>query len=153
MGSKVLFKTISTMKKILILILTVCSIVGYGQIIMPLNASNTPANINTAISMSVVASGTNTYTATITSATYVINKGSSNLGAITLKKFSSGSLTDLESGDILAGQSIRFRYNGTYFVMEGGSGSGGGTLTDGSGTTANGTAVDLGGTQTSNAII
>jgi len=161
------------MKKILILILTVCSIVGYGQIIMPLNASNTPANINTAISMSVVASGTNTYTATITSATYVINKaftftftnansgsstininnGSSNLGAITLKKFSSGSLTDLESGDILAGQSIRFRYNGTYFVMEGGSGSGGGTLTDGSGTTANGTAVDLGGTQTSNAII
>jgi hypothetical protein len=137
------------MKKILILILTVCSIEGYGQTIMNPSGSNSPANINNAISLSATASGTDTYTATIIGATYTTNKaytftftnactgtptpslnindGTNSLGAITLKKYSSGSLVNLASGDISAGQSIRFRYNGTNFVMEGGSGSGGGS--------------------------
>ncbi|HTJ51393.1 MAG TPA: hypothetical protein VL443_18160 [Cyclobacteriaceae bacterium] len=135
------------MKKILILILIVCSIEGYGQTIMKPNGSNTPANINDAISLPAIASGTDTYTTTIIgatlsskheaytieftnantgSATLNISNGSNPLGAITLKKYSSGSLVNLSSGDISAGQSIRFRYNGTNFVMEGGSGSGGG---------------------------
>lgn len=134
------------MKKILILILTVCSIAGYGQTQMNPSGSNSVANINKAIREPAVAAGTDTYTTTIIGATLSskheaytieftnantgsstlnINDGTNNLGAVTLKKFSSGSLVNLASGDISAGQSIRFRYNGTNFVMEGGSGSGG----------------------------
>jgi len=134
------------MKKILILILTVCSIAGYGQTQMNPSGSNSVANINTALTMPSIASGTDTYTTTIIGATLTTNKGytilftnantgsstlnisdgSNPLGAITLKKYSSGSLVNLSAGDISAGESKRFRYNGTNFVMEGGSGSGGG---------------------------
>jgi len=109
---------------------------------------------------SATASGTDTYAATITGVVaynthdiYEIiftnaNTGSSTiningLGAKTLKKSVS---TDLASGDILAGQSFIIVYDGTNFQVIGIGGGGGGTLTDGSGTTANGTAVDLGGT-------
>lgn len=165
------------MKKILILILSICSIVGYGQTQLNPSGSNSVANINKAVREPATAAGTDTYTTTIIgatisskheaytieftnantgSATLNINDGTNNLGAVTLKKFSSGSLVNLSSGDISNGQPIRFRYNGTNFVMEGGSGSGGGgAITDGSATTAtaNGTAVDLGGTQTSDAVI
>jgi len=113
------------------------------------------------------ASGTDTYTATISGvvayATHDIyeiiftnaNTGSStininSLGAKTLKKSVS---TNLASGDILAGQSFIIVYDGTNFQVIGIGGGGSFTLTDGNGTTANGTAVDLGGPLTANAII
>jgi len=152
------------MKKILILILTVCSITGYGQTQLNPSGSNSVANINTALTMPAVAAGTDTYTTTIIGATLTTNKaytilftnactgtptptinindGTNNLGAVTLKKFSSGSLVNLSAGDISNGQPIRFRYNGTNFVMEGGTGSGG--------TSLNGTGyVKMSGTTTS----
>lgn len=73
-----------------------------------------------------------------------------NLGAKSVK-FEGG--TVLSAGDIKAGGYKILSYNGTYYQIVGGSGSGGGgsfTLTNGNGTTANGTAVDLGGTMTGN---
>jgi hypothetical protein len=88
----------------------------------------------------ITASGTNTYTATLQNFSSVptnlsfdvtftnANSASSTLnlgtGAITLKKFSSGSLANLASGDISAGQTFRLRYNGTFFVIIGSTGSG-----------------------------
>jgi len=90
---------------------------------------------------SATASGTDTYTATISGvssyATHDIyeiiftnaNTGSStininSLGAVTLKKSVS---TNLASGDILAGQSFIIVYDGTNFQVIGIGGSGGGT--------------------------
>lgn len=71
------------------------------------------------------------------------NIGSATLNltgaAKTLQKFSGGSLTNLSASDISAGQTLRFRYNGTVFTLVGSPpSSGGGSstfagLTDGPG--------------------
>jgi len=85
----------------------------------------------------------------------------SALGAKTLKKWSSGSLTDLATGDISAGQILYAKYDGTYFQVLGGlpaSGGGGGsagtpvenevvTFTGTSGTLANTPSAIAGYTQ------
>lgn len=46
------------------------------------------------------------------------------LGAVTVQKLSSGSLTALSSGDLVAGVPYLIRYNGTVFVVDPGSGGG-----------------------------
>jgi len=54
------------------------------------------------------------------------------IGAKTIQKLSSGSLTALSSGDLVAGVPYLIRYNGTVFVVDPGSGGGssGGTADD-----------------------
>lgn len=110
-----------------------------------------------------VVSGTNTYTVT-TTGTFVAsyssqiivlkftnaNTGSgpftlnvNSLGAKTIKKNTN---VDLDAGDIKSGGVYILAYDGTNFQMIGGVGTGGSfTLSDGSGTTASGSAVNLGG--------
>lgn len=127
------------MKKIFLIISLFISVAGFAQIAMnPAGSSAIPV-INTAIQGSIVAveSSANVYTGTLTGITNVsgnayditfptANTGSTTFnlnaaGAITLKKFSSGSLVNLVSGDISAGETKRVRYNGTFLVIEGGS--------------------------------
>jgi len=48
------------------------------------------------------------------------------LGTVTIQKLSSGSLTALSSGDLVAGVPYLIRYNGTVFVVDPGSGGSGG---------------------------
>lgn len=90
-----------------------------------------------------VASGTNALTASmrivptgyIAGAIYIIkisnnNTGSvtlnlNSLGAKTLKKYSGGVLSNLESGDLISGMMIQVLYDGTYFQVVSGIGSGG----------------------------
>jgi hypothetical protein len=112
-----------------------------------------------------IATGTNTYAATIAKVKLVNNKtysikfanansgtSSFNLnagGATPLKKYNaSGTLVDLVTGDIWENQTLRFTYNGTNLILSSGGSSF--ALTNGNGTTANGTAVDVGGTATGN---
>lgn len=120
------------------------------------------------------AAGTNTYTATILVPTFPssytgvemritftngntgastinITRSTGAVGAVAIRKWDGDSFEPLISGDIPAGEQVTLRYTGSYFIMDSfGKGSSGGTLTDGSGTTANGTAVDLGGAVTAN---
>lgn len=88
-------------------------------------------------------SGTNALTASmrvapigyIEGAVYVIKIASTNtasvtlnlnsLGAKTLKKFTNGSLVDLDPSDLLSGMIIQVLYDGTYFQVVGGLGGGG----------------------------
>lgn len=167
------------MKNILILLISLISFVGYGQTMLNPQGSNTVAVINDANTKPTSVAGTDTYTATLTgsgypssgvdfytylvdrvitlkfanaatSGPYTINLNSK--GAKTLKKKdASGTIVDIVSTDIPAANTILpFRYDGTYFVLEGGSAFG---LTNGNGTTANTSAVDLGGTISSDVII
>lgn len=141
------------MKKLLILSLSLISFFGYSQTLIDPTLTPTTARINAAISDAVAASGTDTYTGTkagltnvtdraysvkfpntnTTSATFNLN----GAGAVTIRKYESGSLVNLVAGDITGGQTYRLRYNGTYLVIEGGSGGGGSStfedLTDGPG--------------------
>ena len=89
------------------------------------------------------ASGTNALTASmrvapsgyIAGAIYIIKVGSNNtgsatlnlnsLGAKTLKKYSSGVLSNLQSGDLISGMMIQVLYDGTYFQVVSGIGAGG----------------------------
>lgn len=141
------------MKKLLILLLSIITIAGYSQTKIDPSLSPTTARINEAIQGSITASGTDTYTGTLTGLTNVTGKafnvtftnantGSSTFnlngaGAVTIRKFESGSLVNLVSGDISAGETKRLRYNGTYLVIEGGGGSTGAqtfqSLSDGPG--------------------
>lgn len=135
------------MKNVLIFLLSIISISGFSQGLLPNPSGNTPAMINAALGGSIAASGTDTYTGSLTGLTTYAGfacdiqfanantgaatlniTGATVLGAKTLKKYSSGSLVDLAAGDIQAGSRIRFYYNGTYLVMmgvtvPGGSGS------------------------------
>jgi len=139
------------MKKILILLLTICSLVSYGQVLQDPSTTPSTARTNEAISTAYPTSGTDTYSISPLgsfSYTYLTGKavsvtfGNVNTGASTLNfdglgvknilKWSSGSLVAVAAGDLIG--TIRLRYDGTQFVMEGGSGSGSGTI-DGSGTT------------------
>lgn len=90
-----------------------------------------------------VVSGTNALTASmrvtpigyIEGAVYVIkisanNTGSvtlnlNSLGAKTLRKFSNGISSNLEAGDLIAGMLVQVLYDGTYFQVVAGLGSGG----------------------------
>lgn len=133
----------TTMKKILILVLLSVSICSYAQTQIDPTLAVTTSRTNTAIKGSITASGTDTYTASVSNFTWASgeaqditftngNTGSSTFQlnggtTYTLKKFSSGSLVNLASGDISAGERKRFYHNGTYLVIEGGSGSGGGS--------------------------
>jgi len=132
------------MKRILILLLTICSIASYGQTLIDPSASPTTARINSAISEALPTTGTDTYSVSpvgsfsytwltgkavsITIPSSDVNTGSSTLnfdglGAKNIQKWSSGSLVDVVSGDIIG--TVRLRYDGTQFVMEGGTGGGG----------------------------
>jgi len=112
----------------------------------------------------VVASGTDTYTGSligldaytgrIVFATFPNNNTGAatlnlnSIGATSISKDVSGTWTALAADDILAGKLYRLYHDGTRWQIDlGGSGGGGSfTLTDGELTTANGTAVDVGGT-------
>jgi len=134
------------MKRILILLLTICSVASFGQILQDPNSTPSTARTNEAISGAYTVSGTDTYTisplgsfsytyltgkaVSITFPPAQINTGSATLnfdglGAKNIQKYSSGALTDVEAGDLVG--TIRLRYDGTQFVMEGGAGSGGGS--------------------------
>ncbi len=134
------------MKRILILLLTICSFVSFGQILQDPNSTPSTARTNEAISGAYTVSGTDTYTisplgsfsytyltgkaVSITFPPAQVNTGSATLnfdglGAKNVQKYSSGSLVDVSAGDLIG--TIRLRYDGTQFVMEGGSGSGGGS--------------------------
>lgn len=129
------------MKKLLFIVFTIYSVCSFAQTKINTAGSNSIKNINDAITGSITASGTDTYTATVTNLTWNsgetqgitftnANTGSSTFQlnggtTYTLKKFSSGSLVNLSSGDISAGEPKIFYNNGTYLVMKGGSGSGG----------------------------
>jgi len=118
----------------------------------------------------VSTSGTNTYTATVTVPTFpgsyigtrlylkfvsgntstaTINVNS--VGAVALRLWDGDSWEPLVSGDIPANTNCVLTYNagGNYFEVVKLTG-GGAPLTNGNGTTANGTSVDLGGANTAN---
>lgn len=133
------------MKNLLIILLSLISVFGFTQTQLDATLSPTPTRINAAIKGSLTASGTNTYTNTTSNFTLSSgdaiditftngNTGASTFnlngaGAITIKKFSSGSLVDVVSGDISSGERKRLYHNGTFLVIEGGTGSGGGSGT------------------------
>lgn len=117
----------------------------------------------------VPTSGTNTYSTNITgfpgtynnTSAYVKfgNGNTSNatiaingMAAQPIRKWDGDSWELLSSGDIPAASNVILTYDNTngYYkaLIYEALGSGGGTLTDGNATTANGTAVDLGGTMT-----
>lgn len=131
------------MKRIIILLLTICSFVSYGQILQDPNTTPSTSRTNDAISGSYTVSGTNAYSisplgdfsytyltgkaVSITIPVAQVNTTSSTLnfdglGVKNIKKWSSGSLTDVSAGDLIG--TVRLRYDGTQFVMEGGTGSG-----------------------------
>lgn len=135
------------MKRILILILTICSLTSFGQKFLE-NAppqSPTVERINQAMAGAFTASGTDTYTVTFANGSYSYtaltnlgisvtftnpNTGASTinfdgLGAKNVLKWSSGSLVAVAANDLIG--TVKVRYDGTQFVMEGGTGSGGGT--------------------------
>lgn len=131
------------MKKILILLLTICTLVSYGQVLQDPSTTPSTARTNEAISTAYPTSGTDTYSVSPVgdfSYTYLTGKAVSvtfgnvnttsstlnfdGLGAKNIKKWSSGSLANVAAGDLIG--TIRLRYDGTQFVMEGGTGSGGG---------------------------
>lgn len=116
------------------------------------------------------ASGTNTYATSITgfssNANKVIwvkfqnaNTGASTItinsiiSAVPIRKWSGSAWVVLSGGELDVNTIYQMKYSGSYYALEVFSASGGGALTPGSGTTPNATAVDLGGTQTSNAVI
>jgi len=119
---------------------------------------------------SIPASGTNTYSATVTVPTWPgsytntvlnIKFANANTGASTLK-VNGGSDIDLrmwdgDSWELLTGGELdvntvyTVKYQGSYFEVFGAGTSGSSfTLTDGNATTANGTSVDVGGAATNN---
>lgn len=121
------------------------SIASLGQTLMDPGTTPTTSRINDAISSALTATGTNSYTVSVVgsySYTYLTGKAvsvtfeNSNTGASTLDfdglgarnilKWSSGSLVSVESGDLIG--TVRVRYDGTQFVIEGGIGSGGGSV-------------------------
>jgi hypothetical protein len=158
------------MKKIFLILSLFISVVGLAQTGLNPAGSSSIANINEAIKGAVPATETssNVYAGFYTGLTNVTDKAYSvkfptansgsvtfNLNAstdITLKKFSSGSLVNLASGDISAGETKRLRYNGTYLVIEGGSGGGSGTVSTVSVTTANGVSGSVANATTTPAI-
>lgn len=166
------------MKKLLTFLLCIISLSVFSQTQIDPAASPTVARINAAIRGSIVASGTNTYTGalaltgittytglafnvTFTNAnsgasTFNLNNGTSNLGPVAIKKYSSGSLVDIATGDIFAGETKRLRYNGTFLVIEpapsSGGGGGGGTVTTVSVVTANGVSGSVANPSTTPAI-
>lgn len=115
----------------------------------------------------VTAAGTNTYTATLSPVitAYVIGQKfqvlftNQNTTAATLAfnglaalAITKNGATALASGDIPAGSIKILAYDGTRLQIVGNISSGT-ALTNGSGTTANGSAADLGGTLTADAVI
>jgi hypothetical protein len=89
------------------------------------------------------------FTNAATSGPFTLNLNTK--GAKTLKKKdATGTIVDITISDIPAANTIiPIRYNGTYLVIEGGTFN----LTNGNGTTANGSSVDLGGTLTASTVI
>lgn len=92
--------------------------------------------------VSATTSGTNTYTATVTGFAYnsfasvKVKIGTTNTGASTLNinslgakniyKNNSGSIGAISAGDLLAGYIYELIYDGTQFIIMGGTGGGGG---------------------------
>ncbi len=140
-------KTKSIMKKLLILILTLCTSIGYGQILVDPAKAISTKYYNDAAQGAVTVSGTDTYTATYlntgvattgittysglaitvqfanantTTSTFNLN----GLGAKTIKKQSGGSLVNLVANDIGPNERKDIYYDGTYIVLKGGTGSG-----------------------------
>lgn len=109
----------------------------------------------------VTASGTNVYTITeafpaiyTTNERFIVHFTNGNTGASTLNRNGLGARSivkadgsALSSGDIAAGGRYLLSYNGASYKL---IGDGGGGLTSGSGTTANGSSVDLGGAVSAN---
>lgn len=140
------------MKRINILILTICAALitaqfSFSQTLVNPNGGTVTSEVaNRAISQAINANGTDSYSGSLDgsfSYTYITDKAISitipaaqvNTGASTfnfdglgvrdIKKWSSGVLVDVAAGDLIG--TVRIRYNGTQFVLEGGGGSGGGS--------------------------
>lgn len=127
------------MKTALIFLLSIISLTGFSQTLLPNPSNVTAKTINDVLGGSIGAYGTDTYTGSLTGLTTYTNFKSditftnantgsatfnlNSLGAKTLKKWSGGSLVNLVVGDISSGQTIPFKYNGTYLVMMSGSGT------------------------------
>lgn len=136
--------------KYLILPLILLAISVSGQSLLPNPSTVTATTINQALGGAIAASGTNTYTGSLTGLTtyngfaadiQFAHKNTStscslninSLGAKSLKKYtSSGVPVDLDTGDIKDGSRIRFYFNGTYLVMMGGTGGGSSATAPGS---------------------
>lgn len=136
------------MKRIIILILVYCAVLftaqfSFSQTLISPSVTITTEAANRAISESIPTTGTDAYSGDLLgsfSYTYItgkalnftfgnINTGPSTmnfdgLGVKNIQKYSSGSLVAVAAGDLVG--TVRLRYNGTVFIMEGGSGSGGG---------------------------
>jgi len=134
------------MKKIILsLIISAFAFASFGQKFLENSPPQSPTveRINQAMTGAYVASGTDTYTTTFANGSYsytaltnlAISVTFTNtntvastlnfdgLGAKNIYKWSSGALTAVSAGDLIG--TIRLRYDGTQFVMEGGTGSGG----------------------------
>jgi hypothetical protein len=128
-----------------------------------------------AFDYATVASGTDTYTATILSPTFPttytgteirvkftnantgnatinISRSTGAVGAAAIYKWDGASFVGLSAGDITAGMETTLRYDGSRFILDpfGRGSSGGGTYTAGSGLTLTGSEFKFGGAITEN---
>lgn len=143
------------MKKYLIFLFSLISVFGYAQTLHP-TGTVTALSVNNSATLPIAVTGTNSYEAdlpdagTITDATnfftditdrllYYKFANAATAGPFTLdlegrgaktlkKKDATGTVVDITTADIPAANTILpIRYNGTYLVIEGGSGGGGGS--------------------------
>ncbi len=163
------------MKKILILLFSLISLIGYGQTVLDPGLAPTGGRINVALQEAITLSGTDTYTATKAGVSYTtgyaydftfangntgisptinLDPGTGALGAKSIRKYSAGSLVSVSANDLKG--TMRLRYDGTFFVIDGigniGSGAGSGTVTNVSVTTANGVSGSVANATTTPAI-
>lgn len=141
------------MKKYLILLFFLICFYGYGQTVIDPGLGATTTRVNDAIQGCISLSGTDTYTGTRAGITYtsdyaydvkfvngntgtsptinLSSDGSTFLGAKSIRKYSAGSLVSVAANDLKG--TMRLRYDGTFFVLDGigniGSGGGSGVST------------------------
>ncbi len=139
------------MKRINILTTLICAVLltaqfSFSQVLINPNITISTEAANRAISQAIPANGTNNYSGSLDgnfSYTYITDKAISitipaaqknttastfnfdGLGVKNIKKWSSGVLSDVAAGDLIG--TVRLRYDGTQFVLEGGGGSSGGS--------------------------
>src|SRR6478736_2197632 len=160
------------MKRLNILIVAICAVFltaqfSFSQVLINPAITITTEAANRAISQAINVDGTNSYSGNLDgsfSYTYITGKAISitipqaqanttastfnfdGLGVRNIKKWSSGSLVDVSAGDLIG--TIRLRYDGTQFVVEGGGGGSGSSTYGG----ASPTTTTVGGLPSGSAI-